>query len=144
LQASKPLDGQLLAEPLLASELLLRAVASELGVARRYVRAGADAFGLDAEHGYDLVYAANEAVTNAIRHGAPNRDGRIVLSINATNERLMFSVRDFGTFTMPTGRPLDAASEGGRGFALMARLVDDVRLHADAHGTTVVLCKVHV
>ena len=53
-----------------ASELHVLARRSELGVARKYAEDVAAAFGLDADSRYEFVYAVNEAVTNAIRHGA--------------------------------------------------------------------------
>lgn len=126
-----------------ASELRLPALAGELFAARRYVEAAAIEFGLDVEDSYDFVYAANEAITNAIRHGAPNRDGQIVLSIHASDDLLSLSIHDCGRFATPE-RPMQAGLEGGRGFALMARLVDDIKLHTGPGGTTVTLCKVRV
>lgn len=123
-----------------ASELRLCARASELTVARGYAAAAAAAFGLCHDDSYDFVYAANEAVTNAIRHGSPDEHGHILLSVRATAERLAFSVRDFGTFATPAPQAV-AGLAGGRGFALMERLVDDVRIQADRDGTTITLSK---
>ncbi len=128
------------AELSLTSELRLCARASELAGARDYAAAVAAAFGLGSDDGYDFVYAVNEAVTNAIRHGSPDEHGQIVLSVSAVGERLVFSVRDFGTFATPAPTP-GAELEGGRGFALMEQLVDEVRVHADRDGTTVTLSK---
>ncbi len=42
--------------------------------------------------------AFNEAVTNAIRHGAPDEHGHIHLSVLVDGERLTLAVRDYGTF----------------------------------------------
>jgi serine/threonine-protein kinase RsbW len=131
------------AEMRVDAELRLPARSSELVAARAYAASVAAAFGMDAESGHDFVYAANEAVTNAIRHGTPAEDGEIVLSTVATDDRLTFSVRDFGAFTMPTW-PLQERVEAGRGFALMVRLVDDVKLSIHPDGTTVTLVKMRV
>src|SRR6478672_10933668 len=95
------------------SELHVLARRSELGVARKYAEDLAAAFGLDADSRYEFVYAVNEAVTNAIRRG---------------------------TFVMPEPDAPEV-SEGGRGLALMASLVDEVDLHIDPGGTTVRLSK---
>jgi stage II sporulation protein AB (anti-sigma F factor) len=122
------------------SELRLCARASELAVARGYAAAAAAAFGLSPDDSYDFVYAVNEGVTNAMRHGSPDEHGHILLSVSATDERLAFCVRDFGTFSMPASQAV-AGLEGGRGFALMEQLVDDVRVQADRDGTTVTLSK---
>ena len=122
------------------SQLRLPALRSELGAARKYAADEAAAFGLDADDCHDFVCAVNEAVTNAIRHGASDEHGLIHLSIVADADRLTFAVRDRGTFVMPV---LDGAmsSEHGRGLALMATLVDDVQLDIEPGGTTVRLSK---
>jgi serine/threonine-protein kinase RsbW len=126
-----------------ASELRLPAKRSELRVARRYAREVAAAFGLDADASYEFVSAVNEAVTNAIRHGASDEQGQIRLSVVADDDRLTFAVRDHGTFTMPVPVVDGAAKsvEHGRGLALMTSLVDEVRLRIEPGGTTVSLSK---
>src|SRR5437660_3561555 len=111
-----------------ASELHVLARRSELGVARKYAEDVAQAFGLDEDSRYEFVYAVNEAVTNAIRHGASDEDGLLHMSIVAEPDRLTFSVRDRGTFTMPELDGMEA-TQHGRGLALMASLVDEVALH---------------
>jgi anti-sigma regulatory factor (Ser/Thr protein kinase) len=123
-----------------ASELHVPARRSELAAARKYAGEVAQAFGLDADACYEFVYAVNEAVTNAIRHGASDEDGMIHLSIAADADRLTFAVSDRGTFTMPVVDGADTA-ENGRGLALMASLVDEVQLYIEPGGTTVRLSK---
>jgi serine/threonine-protein kinase RsbW len=124
-----------------ASELHVLARRSELGVARKYAEDVAAAFGLDEDSRYEFVYAVNEAVTNAIRHGASDEEDMIHMSIIADAERLTFAVHDQGTFVMPEVDGIET-SEGGRGLALMASLVDEVDVHIDPGGTTVRLSKV--
>jgi pimeloyl-ACP methyl ester carboxylesterase len=51
-------------------ELRLPAKASELGRAREYANQAAATFGFGAEDRFEFVFAVNEAVTNAIMHGA--------------------------------------------------------------------------
>jgi anti-sigma regulatory factor (Ser/Thr protein kinase) len=123
-----------------ASELHVLARRSELGVARKYAEDVAAAFGLDSDGRYEFVYAVNEAVTNAIRHGASDEEDMIHMSISADADRLTFCVRDRGTFVMPEVE-VDESSPGGRGLALMASLVDEVDVHIDPGGTTVRLTK---
>jgi serine/threonine-protein kinase RsbW len=123
-----------------SSELHVLARRSELGVARKYAEDTAAAFGLDSDGRYEFVYAVNEAVTNAIRHGASDEEDMIHMSIAADADRLMFCVRDRGTFVMPEVE-VDENAPGGRGLALMASLVDEVDLHIDPGGTTVRLTK---
>lgn len=124
-----------------ASELHVLARRSELGVARKYAEDVAAAFGLDVDSRYEFVYAVNEAVTNAIRHGASDEEDMIHMSIVADAERLTFCVRDRGTFVMPEADGAESTA-GGRGLALMASLVDEVDLHIDPGGTTVRLSKI--
>jgi anti-sigma regulatory factor (Ser/Thr protein kinase) len=123
------------------SELGLPARRSELAAARRYTEAAAAACGFDANSCYECVYAVNEAVTNALRHGAPDAQGLIYLSSIVDADRLTFAVRDCGTFALPT---LDAAtrSEHGRGLAFMASLMDEVQLRTEPGSTIVRLSKV--
>jgi len=124
-----------------ASELHVLARRSELGIARKYAEDVAAAFGLDQDSRYEFVYAVNEAVTNAIRHGASDEEDMIHMSIVADADRLTFAVRDRGTFVMPEVDGM-GTTEGGRGLALMASLVDEVELRIDPGGTTVRLSKV--
>jgi anti-sigma regulatory factor (Ser/Thr protein kinase) len=123
-----------------SSQLHVLARRSELGVARKYAEDVAAAFGLDSDSRYEFVYAVNEAVTNAIRHGASDEEDMIHMSIAADAESLTFCVHDIGTFVMPEV-DVDESSPGGRGLALMASLVDEVDLHIDPGGTTVRLTK---
>ena len=124
-----------------ASELHLLARRSELAVARDYAEDIAAAFGLDDDSRYEFVYAVNEAVTNAIRHGASDEHDMIHMSIVVDGDRLTFAVHDRGTFVMPEVDQV-GNSAGGRGLALMATLVDEIDVHIDPGGTTVRLCKV--
>lgn len=111
---------------------------SKLGVAREYARQAAVAFGLDAESCDELVFAVNEAVTNAIRHGAPDEHGQISIHAFMDSDRLTLSVCDHGTFVGSAPRML---AESGRGFALMTRLTDAVQLSVGRGTTTVRLSK---
>jgi anti-sigma regulatory factor (Ser/Thr protein kinase) len=132
---------ELRAASMLASELRLPALPSELGAARDYAEEAAIAFGLQDDERYGFVFAVNEAVTNAIRHGAPDEQGSIRLSIVADADLLTFTVRDGGTFALPLPAP-GVSAEGGRGLALMIRLVDQFELRVEPDSTTVRLGKV--
>lgn len=123
-----------------ASELRLSAQPSQLAGAREYARAAAAAFGFDDERCYEVVCAFNEAVTNAIRHGLPDAHGQIDLSVQSEHERLTLAVRDYGRF-VACAVATTPSSEGGRGFALMAGLMDNVELRILPSSTTVCLSK---
>jgi anti-sigma regulatory factor (Ser/Thr protein kinase) len=123
-----------------ASELHLPARPAKLGAARQYAHEVAAAFGFDADRCYEIAFAVNEAATNAIRHGKPDEHGCIQLSALADGDRLTVAVRDCGTFVASAG-DADALAEGGRGFALMERLMDAVQLCVSSESTTVRLSK---
>jgi anti-sigma regulatory factor (Ser/Thr protein kinase) len=123
-------------ESWVVSELRLPAQPAKLETARSYAREAATAFGLDAERCHEFVFAVNEAVTNAIRHGAPDQHGEIHLSVLADGDRLTLTVRDYGTFVASDMR-YAALSESGRGFATMIRLMDAVHLCVGSGSTTV-------
>jgi anti-sigma regulatory factor (Ser/Thr protein kinase) len=122
------------------SELCLPARPSKLGVAREYAHQAAAAFGLDADRCDEVAFAVNEAVTNAIRHGRPDERGDIHLCVRADGDRLTLAVRDCGTFSACSSAACKCP-EGGRGFVLMARLMDAVQLCVAPGSTTVRLSK---
>jgi anti-sigma regulatory factor (Ser/Thr protein kinase) len=124
-------------------ELRLPAQPAKLAMAREYAHQAAAAFGLDADRRYEFVCGVNEAVTNAIRHGAPDEDGHIRLSVLSEGDRLTLAVSDYGTFTARE-ESRGANAEGGRGFALMTCLMDQVQLCVASGSTTVRLSKVRV
>ncbi len=122
-----------------ASELQLPARPAKLAAAREYAHEAAAAFGFDADRCYEVAFAVNEAVTNAIRHGRPDAHGCICLSALADGDSLTLAIRDCGTFTASAAA--SANGEGGRGFPLMARLMDAVQLCVSSESTTVRLSK---
>ncbi len=119
-------------------DLLLPAHSSWLQTARRHVELVAQRAGLDAQRSARFVYAVNEAVTNAIRHGKPDGEGRISLRTVLEDSSLIVHVRDSGSFSMPSTPPGQDA-ESGRGFALMSSFADEVRLDLRPGATTVTL-----
>jgi anti-sigma regulatory factor (Ser/Thr protein kinase) len=123
-----------------ASELRLPALASTLGLARAYVHEAAVAFGFDDERSYEFAFAVNEAVTNAIRHGRPDAQGHIHLSVRADGDVLTAVVRDCGTFAGSAFGGSQTA-ESGRGFTLMGLMMDAVQLCVSPGSTTVRLSK---
>jgi anti-sigma regulatory factor (Ser/Thr protein kinase) len=122
-----------------AGELRLRARTSELGAARLYAEDAAAAFGLDATACHEFAFAVNEAVTNAIRHGAPDAQGYIRLAVATRADRLTLAVQDYGRF-LSSAVDRTISSEDGRGLTMMARMVD-VQLCIGRAGTIVRLSK---
>jgi anti-sigma regulatory factor (Ser/Thr protein kinase) len=123
------------------TDLRLPADAVELTRARRFVRDAVTGFGLEDRAAYEFVYAVNEAVTNAIKHGRAERDGTIGLRIEVAGESIICSVRDRGPFVPPTTHPGPNLAESGRGFAFMSALTDELELCVTPGATVVRLSK---
>jgi anti-sigma regulatory factor (Ser/Thr protein kinase) len=125
----------------IAAELHIPAHGAHLTAARRYAREAARDYGLDDEEAYELEYAVNEAVTNAIQHGRPDQHGLIRLCALPERDRLTITVRDYGTFAAWRTPSTAPGAESGRGLALMARFVDEVHVDIEPGSTTVGLAK---
>jgi anti-sigma regulatory factor (Ser/Thr protein kinase) len=97
--------------------------------------------GFDAAARYQITVATNEAVSNAMEHGAPCDDGRFHLAAGVEDGSFVFSIRDCGRFVDSPSPPPDPVAERGRGFAFMNLLMDEVRLHARAGETVLRLAK---
>ena len=111
--------------------LALPADPSRLGQARSFIEARAAAAGFGEEDRYQITMAVNEAVANALEHGAPCRGGLIHLGAVMEAQKLSFYVRDCGRFALVADRDLEEIADRGRGFALMNLLMDDVQLETD-------------
>jgi anti-sigma regulatory factor (Ser/Thr protein kinase) len=133
--------GTGLVQSLAPMQLRLPAHASELRCARDHVAAAGTEFGLDHKACYELVFAVNEAVTNAIRHGSPAPDGTIGLRIELDGDELVCAISDCGPFVPPRRKRDMATEEGGRGFAFMSALTDQMDLSVEPDGTVIELRK---
>jgi anti-sigma regulatory factor (Ser/Thr protein kinase) len=120
-----------------AQELWLPADPAELVTARRFAEAAARDFGLDDDACFRFILAVNEAVANAIEHGAPSAEGNVRLLISTRGDSLSFEVRDWGRFAVKWPHPEEQLPERGRGLALMASLVDEVDLKPAEDSTVV-------
>lgn len=123
------------------TDLRLPANPAELVRARQFVRDAATGFGLKDRAAYEFVYAVNEAVTNAIKHGHAEPDGTIGLRIEFAEESIICSVRDRGPFVPPAAFPGPSLAESGRGFAFMSALTDELELTVGPGATVVRLYK---
>jgi serine/threonine-protein kinase RsbW len=130
-----------LAESSAPVRLRLPAESSELRRARDEVAAAGTEFGLEHKACYELVFAVNEAVTNAIRHGGAAPDGTIGLQIETDGDELVCLVSDCGPFVPPRRQRDMATEEGGRGFAFMSALTDRMELTVEPHETVIELRK---
>jgi anti-sigma regulatory factor (Ser/Thr protein kinase)/ketosteroid isomerase-like protein len=99
------------------------------------------AAGFDDAARYQITVATNEAVSNAMEHGAPCDDGHFHLAARVESSSFVFSVRDCGEFQDARTVAADPVAERGRGFAFMNLLMDDVRLDARSGDTVLRLAK---
>lgn len=112
-----------------------------LSEGRGFIDRALAAAGFDAAERYQITVATNEAVSNAMEHGAPCDDGRFHLGASVERGSFVFSVRDCGEFESAPSPLQDALAERGRGFAFMNLLMDEVRLDARAGETILRLAK---
>jgi anti-sigma regulatory factor (Ser/Thr protein kinase)/ketosteroid isomerase-like protein len=112
-----------------------------LSEGRGFIERTLSAAGFDAGTRYQITVATNEAVSNAMEHGAPCDDGRFHLTAMVECGSFVFSVRDCGEFEQAASPPRDPVAERGRGFAFMNLLMDDVRLEARSGETVLRLAK---
>jgi serine/threonine-protein kinase RsbW len=98
---------------------------------------------------FRIDLAVNEAVHNAMVHGNRRSPGKTVeLRVHDDTRRTVFEVVDRGTGFEPadlqslTERNRDLL-EGGRGVALMVRLMDSVEVIREPWGTRVRMVKAH-
>jgi serine/threonine-protein kinase RsbW len=111
-----------------------------LAEGRGFIDRALAAAGYDAAERYQITVATNEAVSNAMEHGAPCDDGRFHLAATVESGSFVFSVRDCGEFEESSPLP-DPVAERGRGFAFMNLLMDEVRLDARPGHTVLRLAK---
>jgi ketosteroid isomerase-like protein/anti-sigma regulatory factor (Ser/Thr protein kinase) len=112
-----------------------------LSEGRGFIDRALAAAGFDAATRYQISVATNEAVSNAMEHGAPCDDGRFHLAASVESGSFVFSVRDCGQFEDSPSPLPDPVAERGRGFAFMNLLMDDVRLEARPGHTVLRLAK---
>ena len=84
-----------------------------------------------------VVLAFGEALDNAWEHGTAGR-GEVRVRLRYAPRFVMVSLLDRGSHVVPLGKPVetDANSERGRGFQLMNKLMDEVRVRSYPSGGT--------
>ena len=112
-----------------------------LSKGRGFIDRTLSAAGFDAGTRYQITVATNEAVSNAMEHGAPCDDGHFHLAAMVECGSFVFSVRDCGEFEHAASPAPDPVADRGRGFAFMNLLMDEVRLEARPGKTVLRLAK---
>lgn len=105
----------------------------QLTLMRDFVRTCATEGGIAADRVADLVLAANEIVTNSLRHGG----GRAMLAMWFADSAIVCEVRDRGHIRDPLAGRLapPPSATSGRGLWLANHLCDLVQLRSSAAGT---------
>lgn len=111
------------------------AVPQSLRVVRQAVRTYLDAVGATADDVADVVLAVGEAAANVVEHAYGPGGGTLEVELERDGPRLSISVADTGSWRDARG------ANRGRGTALIAALVDDVRIDRDDAGTRVVMTR---
>jgi anti-sigma regulatory factor (Ser/Thr protein kinase) len=105
-----------------------------LASARARLRRWLADVGADDRVAYDLVLAADEALTNAIMHSGSDRPAQVELTCVDATARI--TVRDFGRWENDADRP-----DHGRGLLLVDALTDSAEVTRSERGTTVTLSR---
>ncbi len=115
-----------------------RAGLSEIGTARRELRAWLAEIALDGSRAEDVLLAVGEAVANAVEHGSRS-DGQHVVAVEVSlhGGMLLASITDNGRWQLDSTR--GPALGRGRGFTIMKALMDEVTVRRERLGTTVLL-----
>lgn len=85
-----------------------------------------------------VVLAFSEALDNAVEHGTLSQNGEVRVRMRLTPRFILLSLRDSGGDRAPLGVPLasEPGAERGRGFALMNKLMDHVKVRSFPDGGT--------
>jgi anti-sigma regulatory factor (Ser/Thr protein kinase) len=123
LDADQPLDVRVPADPTVLSEL--RSAVRRWTAQTPATRAEVD----------ELLVAVGEAAANAVEHAYGPEGGTLELRLELDGAAIVATIRDHGHWRAPRGE------HRGRGELLMRGLCDEVEVHQDDDGTTVVLRK---
>ena len=93
---------------------------------------------IDAKASRAIVLAFSEALENAVEHGLLGAKGEVSLRLRYTRTFILVSLRDSGSDRSPIGDPVsqDEDAERGRGFELMHKLMDRVKVRSCSGGGT--------
>ena len=85
----------------------------------------------------ELKLALTEATSNSVRHAYANGEGRVQISFELCEDRLVVEVSDDGFgFSQPdeTARREEELSEGGLGIAIIRSIADELVLDSEPQG----------
>lgn len=110
------------------------AAPSQLFEVRRRLERWAQARGLGEELVEVMVFAVNEAVSNAVEHAYPDAAGHVWITAEHTvSDNLVLEISDTGQWRP---QPVDTGFRG-RGLMLLDHLADELELNSNDAGTRV-------
>lgn len=85
-----------------------------------------------------VVLAFSEALDNAVEHGLTENQGSVTVWLRYSPRYILVALRDTGSDRVPLGHSQAVAhdAERGRGFELMHKLMDAVKVHNFIDGGT--------
>jgi anti-sigma regulatory factor (Ser/Thr protein kinase) len=103
-----------------------------------------DTSGIPAEVARGVVLAASEAIDNVVAHAYRGGAGTIDLTMCLDGDDVVVTIADQGQWAQPVSSDLEHDASGrpaqhGRGIILMNAHVDEVAIHHDRQGTSVLL-----
>ena len=122
---------------------------AQAATVREDMRGWLDTAGVSAEIAHGMLLAVSEAVDNVIVHAYPPTpdpapEATIELTLWVDHTEVVVTVADHGVWVPPQTSALEhdtavAPARHGRGIILMNTHVDEVAIHHDQRGTTVLL-----
>jgi serine phosphatase RsbU (regulator of sigma subunit)/anti-sigma regulatory factor (Ser/Thr protein kinase) len=106
--------------------------AAALAAAREGLRDWLRSHGAHADEIFDIVFAVNEACSNAIEHPLDVQDTKIALEAEIVNGRVAVVVNDGGRWRVDS-----TSRERGRGLGFMNKLMENVEIVRSSDGTSV-------
>jgi anti-sigma regulatory factor (Ser/Thr protein kinase) len=134
--------GVLSGRPAWTRQFAFAATGASVPAARHKVEELGVQAGLRGNDLFELVLAAGEGLSNAVKHGSPRGEqDTVTVTVSCHREVVSVEIRDEGPgmLSSPLHPPEDASSEG-RGIHVMRDVTDDIRFECDG-GTCVLLVK---
>lgn len=120
-------------------KLIIKSNLSELHKLEAFVEQISDVYNVNSNYYSNILVALNEAVTNSIVHGNNNnRESDVIISFEAKNKGLFFTVQDegegfdFSNYPDPTDVKIVDYENIGHGLYLMKSLSDVIDYDAES------------
>jgi len=127
----------------------IKSTTDNLALARNFIKDAALEVGFTEEQAGKIILAADEAVTNVIKHAYKfSKNGEIILSVSFSNNKFSVSISDKGKHFDPKKikepnlkKYYKEKRVGGLGIYLMKKLMDEVKYSKSGDRNKVTLIK---